>query len=179
MTVRARTTARQNRLVLAGLTLALALGGGCNVLDEMSESEPLPQKRPGEIPATVFVMNKITDTTGRQPGGWWSGCLHLHLQRPADDTDQARPKRVTCTLEFGFPIVSDAQGRMTRRKAQDAAADVTNRAKARVKIKGRMSTDICGELKKTALRMSKSARKGARVMSMCHTLGRVPEFSWP
>lgn len=178
MTLIARPANHTRIPLLAGLTLALALASGCSVLDEMDDSAPLPEKRPGEIPATAFVMAQITGTDD-QPSGWWSGCLHLHLKRPADDTEEDRPRHVTCTLEFGFPIKTENAGRISRKEAQEIAADVTNRAKARVKLKGRMSAKICGDLKKAVIRMSTDARKGTRIMSMCHTLGPVPEFNWP
>ena len=165
---------------LSGCLLGLSFASGCNHLDDLTsdESTPLPEKRAGQIPPTTFVFAKITDP-GKSVGGWWTGCLHLNLQR--DDTDKAqnRQRKVTCTLEFGFPIVTANEGRMSKKKAQEVAADVTNQAKANVSLEDRMAVDICGDLFNRVLRMVRSEREGSRLMRKCHTHGQVPEFDWP
>ena len=67
---------------LIGLALTLSLASGCNYIDAMDdESTPLPEKRTGEIPATAFVLTKLTDTD-KQPSGWWSGCRNSAGHEP-------------------------------------------------------------------------------------------------
>ncbi len=66
------------------------------------------------------------------------------------------------------------------RKAQQIAADVTNRAVATVPRDGRMNSEICGDVKKFIERATKKARKGSRVIGQCgQTFGQVPEIDWP
>ena len=167
------------RYLALGLVALFAAGlAGCNYIRDMDDdSEPLPEKRAGEISPLTFVFAQVTDV-GTGPGGWWAGCLHLHLLR--GQADEGPDSRVTCDIEIGIPIVTDEDGRISMRRAQQVAADATNQAVATVARGARLTTDICTDVQKTIKRAAHEARKGSRVNNRCgKTFGPVPEFAWP
>jgi hypothetical protein len=176
------THAAQARRLILLFTLFVGTSNGlcaCSVLDGLEDSEPLPEKQGKQIPAQAFVFAQITEP-GEGPGGWWTGCLHLHLDRSAEDTDDFRLRRVTCDIEFGFPIVTEKHGRVSRRHAQEVAADVTNRAVPNVSLRDRLTAEICTDLWKQIDRTADIAIKGSRIKKRCGTTSdQVPEIEWP
>jgi len=151
--------------------------GACNALDEWKESsEPLPEKREGQIPDRLFAFEKVTEPDKADGGGWWVGCLHLQLDRgPGSDESS----RVACDFEYGFPIVTEKR-RVSLGEAQEAAARATNEAIAQVPRVDRMTAEICLDLHAEILRQAGLAINGSRLHKKCgSTKGTVPEFSWP
>jgi hypothetical protein len=165
-------------LCLVALITGIPVGlGACHALDDLDESEPLPEKRDGEIPERLFAFTQVTTSDDEDGGGWWAGCLHLQLDR-GPDADKS--SQVMCDWEYGFPVVTKQQGRVSLPKAQEVAADATNQAVAKVPRRGRMTVEICTDLHDEILRMADNAIKGSRLDKTCGaTHGPVPEFKWP
>ncbi len=159
-------------------TLVLGLSA-CNAMNDFDDSKPLPVKQASAIPPGLFTFVQVTDPD-KDGGGWWTTCLHVHLKRDKDDTEEDRPRRFTCEIELGIPIFTVERGHISQRRAQEIAAEVTSRAVDDVPRRGRITSMICKELVKETLRLGDLERPGTKVSKCGSTLSKqtIPDVEW-
>jgi hypothetical protein len=94
-------------------------------------------------------------------------CIHAQL------TQGDSGATTVCKFEVGIPIRTSLQGDILLEEAQDAAADMANRAAFRVLSEahpGDMLAELCGRFKVTYEFMLREKLKGSRI-GECRSLG--------
>jgi len=100
-------------------------------------------------------------------GGWRAVCIHAQI------TMGDSGATTVCKFEVGVPIRTSMQGEIPLEDAQDAAADMANRAAFRVLSEahpGDMLAELCIRFKTTYELMLREKLKGSRV-GECRSLG--------
>lgn len=153
---------RHPRLLLLVGMLSLGLGGltGC-VTGRNTVT--------GHITPAHFEFTKIVRKSGprKQPSGWWGVCIHAQINQGDSGAMSI------CKFEVGLPQRNEQQGDVSLEYAQQAAAEMANRAIYEVLSEAHPGTMLavhCLNFKRLYERMLDEKIKGARV-GMCDTEG--------
>ncbi|WP_324985626.1 hypothetical protein [Hyalangium sp.] len=130
--------------------------------------------RPGNTVTGRITPEHFQFTTTVKPprqkeedGGWRAVCIH------AQTTMGDSGATTVCKFEVGVPIRTSSQGEIPLEDAQDAAADMANRAAFRVLSEahpGDMLAELCIRFKVTYEFMLREKIKGSRI-GECRSLG--------
>jgi hypothetical protein len=132
----------------------------------------------GRIKPEHFEFTPIVKKSGPrgEPEGWWAVCIHALVTQGDSDA------KSVCKFEVGMPQRNEEQGDISLETAQDAAAEMANRAAYRVLSEAHpmtMHVILCGDFKKLYRPMLREKIYGAEV-GACTTKGvKVVHFNVP
>lgn len=132
----------------------------------------------GRIQPEHFEFTAVVEkpVPADEPGGWWAVCIHALI------TEGDSEARSVCKFEVGMPQRSGRQGDISLPMAQEAAADMANRAAYKVLSeapRGTMMGEHCINFKKLYKLMLSEKIHGADV-SACTTRGvKTVHFNVP
>ncbi len=130
----------------------------------------------GRITPEHFEFTTVVEEDPGEPSGWRAVCIHARITQGDSGATTA------CKFEVGLPLCTQRKGRISLEDAQDAAAEMANRAVYRVLSEahpGTMLATLCRDFKKLYGLMLDEKLKGAKV-GECMTRGvKVVHFNVP
>ncbi|REG30865.1 hypothetical protein ATI61_106335 [Archangium gephyra] len=116
----------------------------------------------GRITPAYFEFTKVVEKSGPEdePGGWWAVCIHARITMGDSGATSV------CKFEVGLPVRNDAQGEISLADAQEAAANMANRAMYKILSEAHPSEMLgthCRNFKELYVLMLDEKIKGARV----------------
>jgi hypothetical protein len=130
----------------------------------------------GRITPAHFEFTTVVEEEPGEPSGWRAVCIHARITQGDSRATTA------CKFEVGLPLCNRQQGRISLEDAQDAAAEMANRAAYRVLSEARPGTmlaTLCRDFKELYGVLLDEKFKGAKV-GECKTRGvKVVHFDAP
>ncbi|HEX5751495.1 MAG TPA: hypothetical protein VFZ09_35055 [Archangium sp.] len=130
----------------------------------------------GRITPEHFEFTTIVEEEPGEPSGWRAVCIHARITQGDSGATTA------CKFEVGLPLCNRQQGRISLEDAQEAAAEMANRAVYRVLSEahpGTMLATLCRDFKELYGVLLEEEFKGAKV-GECKTRGvKVVHFDAP